>query len=126
MFKTFLQFTSIITVLLSSIFLVLGSLSMSPKNILDLSGTYWGSSPYAAKSYCSQKADSIVGTLLLLISFALQVWVVYLPAYMDDSVNRKGVVLAIIVSVVCFVVGLVSSNFLQNYYYKQISEILKK
>ena len=99
---------------------------MSPKNILDLSGTYWGSSPYAAKSYCSQKADSIVGTFLLLISFALQVWVVYLPARMDDSVNRKGIIFAIAVSIVCFVAGLIISNSLQNFYYKQVTEMLKK
>jgi len=120
MFKTFLQFTSIIIVLSSSIFLVRGALVMTPKDILNLSGTYWNSSPFAAKSYCSQKADSIVGTILLLISFALQIWVVYLPARMDDRVNYKGVILAFILSINCSLMGLLISNCLQNHFYKQV------
>jgi hypothetical protein len=126
MFKTFLQFTSIIIVLCSSIFLVRGALVMSPKDILNLSGTYWNSSPFAAKSYCSQKADSIIGTVLLLISFALQIWVVYLPAHMDDSVNYKGVILAFIVSIISSMVGLVISDCLRNHFYNQVTNSSKE
>jgi len=107
---------SLVTVLLSSIFLVKGVITMSPKEILNLSGSFWDSNPYAVKSWCDQKADTVVGTALLILSFIFQI----LALVIDRLMNYKAIAILIIASAICFFIGSVISSSLEKYYHQQV------
>jgi membrane protein YdbS with pleckstrin-like domain len=74
-----------------------------------------------------QKADTTVGFVLLLASFVLSLINLLWPMRINDfTVSKKGVIIALIVSVVIFFVAYRLSRYLQQKWYTQAENILKK
>jgi len=71
---------------IASLYFIFGSISISGKSILMLSGTYWGYNKEIAKALSSQRAGHISGSLALFLAFLLQLCSVSLPqAFLASS-----------------------------------------
>ena len=127
MVRTCIQITALSLVLMSSYFLVKGVICISAQDMIKLSqSTYGGTYMRIAKNLAQQKADTIVGFVLLLTSFFFSLINFLWPMQIDDSdVNRNGVILAGLVSIVIFPVSYKVCNVLQQYYYQGIENKLK-
>ena len=64
---------------LSAIFFSVGALAMTPAKIQKVAATYWDSNQHWGDSIADQRADYIVGALLLLLSFSLQLAATLIP-----------------------------------------------
>ncbi len=127
MLRTFIQVLAVTAVLMSSFFLIRATLTLSVKEIAQLSTTIVSYNEDTAKGYCRQRADTIVGFSLLLFSFALQMGnLLWAMRIKDFGVSKTGTIIALIVSAVMLVVALVVSNSLYNNHYRQVEGILKK
>jgi hypothetical protein len=110
MLRTLIQVLALILTLESALFLVRSSLALSPRSIAELSTSKWGYSADAIKNYAQQRADTVVGLVLLFFGFALQLTNSLWPMrWTDFSVNRAGaliaVALGVLVLVLCFPVS---------------------
>jgi len=111
---------------MSSFFLIRGVVALSAKDIAELSQTRFGYHSGIVKSLTRQRADTIVGFVLLLFSFSLSLINLLWPMRaIDFVVSKKGVIIALIVSVAIFFVAYKSSNLLQQRSYKQAMDTLK-
>lgn len=59
--------------LISAVLFCVGSVLNSPKKILDQATPFWGFSEPIARALAEQRSQYIVGALLLVVAFALQV-----------------------------------------------------
>ena len=124
--RTFLQVLSLSLVLVSSIFLIRSVLTADVKQMAALSGTYWNFNPHMIQSLAQQKADTMVGFILLLLSFLLQTANLLWPMrWCDFAVSRKGTVVAVIVSLVLFLTSLCIARIYANKIAADITEIHK-
>jgi hypothetical protein len=71
--STILSFFASISGLAASIFFVRGALSLSANSMCELGRSYYGLNEEVINSLSTQKADFVVGALVLLASFLLQV-----------------------------------------------------
>ncbi len=128
MFRTCIQITALSLVLISSYFLIKGVISLSAQDMIKLSQTtYGGTYMRMVKNLTQQKSGTIVGFVLLLASFFLSLINFLWPMrWVDFEVNHNGVILAVLVSIVIFLGAHKASNVLQQHYYKQTENILKK
>jgi len=112
MLRTFIQVLGLSLVLLSSFFLIKGVLASSSKDLAALSGTYWGYNPVMMKNLAQQKADTLIGFILLLGSFLCQTIHLLWPLRIGDfKVDPKGVSLGVVSTIVILVGCLVAANF---------------
>ncbi len=78
-------------------------------------------------NHAKQKADTLVGFVFLMLSFSLSLANLLWPMrYCDFGVNRNGLIIAVLVSIVFFLGAYKASNVLQQHYYKQVEKILEK
>ena len=125
MFKIYLQICSILTTLISSLFLLKGIISLSPKDIAGLILTNNGHNLEFIHSFSQKSANTKIGFALLLLAFLLQL----LQTYFSDSIflqlkNWRVIIYALssalIVSICAyFVADILSINFT-----KDVMEIL--
>lgn len=124
MLRTFIQIMGLGMALLSSFFLIRGSISLTAKNIADLSGTYWNFNEALAKSLASQKADTLVGFILLLGSIIFQMVNLIWPMRWDDfAVSKKGIVIASIIIFALLIVSFLISNVYSKNLMSRVSNI---
>jgi len=128
MIRTFIQVEALLLVLISSYFLIRGMLSISVEDMIKLSQTTFGGTYMRmVKNLTQQKSGTIVGFVLLLASFFLSLINFLWPMRIGDfGINRNGVILAVLVSIMIFLGAYKASNVLQQHYYKQAENILKK
>jgi len=128
MLRTFIQITALSLGVISSIFLVIAAMSLSVQDMIKLSQTpYGGTYRRMVKSLTKQKSGTIVGFLLLLFSFCLSLINFLWPMRcVDFEVNRNGIILAVLVSIVIFLGAYKASNVLQQHYYQQAENKLNK
>lgn len=127
MLRTFIQVLAVTTVIMSSFFLIRGTLYLSKKDLAELSSTKLGYNLDVAKNLCCQRSDTIVGFTLLLFSFGLQMGnLLWTMRIKDFGVSKVGVIAALIVSTAILVVALMVSNYLYKTHYHQVESILKK
>lgn len=69
----YLPLISLILGFLGSIFLAKGILKLNTSSIIRISTTYWGRNPHHMDNLVTQKTDFIIGILLILLSFILQI-----------------------------------------------------
>ena len=99
MLRTFIQITSLLLTLESAIFLAKGYLGLSIETITELARTRWNYSSPVVTSLAEQRGDTWVGVVLLLLAVGLQMVNALWPISWDDfSINRRGVVYALVVS----------------------------
>jgi len=125
MFRSLLKITVLSLILISTIFLIKGGLSLSAKDIFELSATpYGGYNEKVVQNLTQQNSDTIVGFVLMLLSFVLSLVDLLMPMHCDEfAMNRKGLIVAIIVSVIVFGVAYAASHSLQNNLYKEVQKI---
>ena len=99
---------------------------MSIKDMAELSAAKWNYNLDLLRSLVKQKADTEVGFSLLLLSFVLQLLHWLLPYGIGDlGIDRRGVILAIIISIAIFFIGCRVSCSLQQKWYTQGEDIFK-
>jgi len=112
---------------MSSFFLIRGTLALSKKDLAELSSTKFGYNLDVAKNLCRQRSDTTTGFTLLLFSFLLQLsnmlWEMRIK---DFNVNKTGIIIAIIVSILIFFIANAVSNNLYSTSYRQVENMLKK
>ena len=79
MIKVYIQFCSILTTLISSLFLLKGIIGLSPKDIAGLSSIYHGHNLELIDVFSQKSANTKIGFALLLLSFLLQLLQTYFP-----------------------------------------------
>ena len=121
MIRTYIQVTALLLVLLSSLLLIKGKITLSVESLAELSKSKWGYNLDVAKSLTQERADTIVGFVILLFSLFLQVANMLWPMrWADFATNKNGVILALVTSVIISCIAFVSSNILQQKFYKQV------
>lgn len=127
MLRTFIQVQALLLVLISSYFLIKGMLSISAKDLAELSKTKWGYNKAVTKNLTTQRADTIIGFVLLLLSILLQTVNLLWPMrYVDFGVSTIGLIIAVITSAIILLTAIKSSSFLQRLYYKDVMKVLDK
>lgn len=125
MFRTFIQVQALSLVLISSYFLIKGKLSLSSKNLAELSKTRWGYNKTVTKNLTTERADTIVGCVLLILSFFLQMVNLLWPMrYRDLEISKTGVFIALITTVIISLIANRFSAFLQSIFHKKVMKIL--
>ena len=103
MLRTAVQIGALALTLESAWFLARGSMGLTPAQIAELSRPKFGYNLEVAQSIAQQHADARVGTVLLLIAFALQLGHALWPMRIDDFiVDRTGAIVAVIVALIAF------------------------
>jgi TRAP-type C4-dicarboxylate transport system permease small subunit len=91
MFRSFIKVTALSLILISTFFLIKGGLGLSAKDIFELSATpYGGYNDKLVQNFTQQKSDTIVGFVLMLLSFILSLIDLLMPMYCDEfAINQK-------------------------------------
>ena len=127
MFRTFIQVTSLILTLMSAIFLIKGITGMQVKDMAELSTSKWNYNLDTAKNLTTQKADTIVGVILLLSGFTMSLGdMLWEMRCCDFKISKTGVIIAIAFSAMIFFIANYGANRLQDKYYNQVKSILTK
>jgi hypothetical protein len=104
--RTFGQIAALSLTLGAAFFLAKGTLGLSPEVIAELSVTKFGYNRAVLESLAGQAADSQVGVVLLVLAFALQLSTAIRPTrWVDFEVSRRGVVAALVVSLIVCALG---------------------
>ena len=115
MFRTFIQVIALLLTVMSAIFLIRGVIGMTPKDMAELSRMNWEYSLSAARNLAKQKAGTIIGFVLLMsglvLSLANLLWEMRIC---DFRVSYKGIILAVLVSIIIFLASYQASNILQQ------------
>jgi len=75
---------------LAALFFGLGALVIRSKEIIDISSTYWDYNENLQKSLVAQRADYIIGALLLLASFLIQVYLGFTSTSVTEPIRVLG------------------------------------
>ena len=127
MVRTFIQVLALSLVLISSYFLIKGTILLSVQDLAKLSVPRWGYNLDIAKNLTRQQTDTKVGFVLLLSSFLLQLINILWPIRIKDfALDWKGAVIAIAVSILIFFVANSLSAHLYRKSYEQVESILLK
>lgn len=125
MLRTFIQVTALILAVMSAFFLVRGVAFLSPQNLAELSKLKLQFDLNVARNLIYQRSDTIIGSSLLFLSFLIQMTNLLWPIKIGDfAVNKKGVILALVISALLFMGSLVSSDALSRHTYKEVKSIL--
>src|SRR4030042_6721902 len=104
MFRTLLQVASLSFTVMAAFFLIKSVLWMSPKDMAELSRTRWNYSSPVTRNLAIQKADTLIGFVLLMLSFFLALANLLWPMRSCDfEVNHNGLILAVLLSIVIFI-----------------------
>jgi len=126
MVRTFIQVTAVLLVLIASFFLIKAVILISLPEVVELANRDWDYSLVEAKNLIRQKSDTVVGFVLLLLSFLLSMINLLWPMRACDfRVSKVGVVVAVLASVVIFFSAMKCANSLQQGWYNRVMELLK-
>jgi len=127
MLRSLIQILAIAITLEAAIFLAKGNLGLTPKLIAELASTKWNYNKNVLQNLSSQKADTWIGVGLLVLAFALQLsnslWEM---RFTDFSVHQGGVVFALVLSAVIFVICIIVSKKVSTAIEKQAQGIIDK
>ncbi len=127
MLRTFIQFTSITVTFIATFFWIRGAALLSRRDLAALAGTYFGYNPATLNSLGSQKADSLMAGLLLLLSFLLQSGNMLWPMrWIDDAVDRGGVAISLAFSLFLFCLCFWISSLLRKHFVSEAKAFLSQ
>lgn len=121
------QLIILLVTALSSFFLIRGVIKLTPAEMARISSTYFDYNPELVKSFAVQKADSVVGFVLLLISITIQAWIISQPLRWIDvgGLTMAQIIFSVIIFVPIVVTSQFSRRFLAYKYKKEVLEELK-
>ena len=127
MWRTFIQVMALTLTITSSFFLLRGTVKLTSEDIASLSSTYVGYNEKLARSFSSQKADTIVGFLLLFFAFIAQWANLVLPKTWDSfGTNKMGIFLAIFISCIVFFSAIYVAKTVTTKTIDRVNAILKE
>ena len=101
--STFLNIFGACVGFMSASFFSVGAMMMTPEKIQKVAASYWDANQHWGDSIADQRADYIVGGLLLLLSFSLQLSASLVPSAAQPSLLQPfGCVIAEIVAALAF------------------------
>ena len=113
--------------LCSLVYLIKGSATSTPATIAKLSETKWGSSDEILRSLSQQRADSIVGFSLLLITFTVQTISALLPDRITSAaLNTRGVLIAAVIALAIAALSLPINRKLYNDTYSAAKVLVQR
>lgn len=126
MLRTFIQVIALLLTITSAVFLIRSVAGMSVKDMAELSKTaYGGYTLRITENLARQKSDTVVGFSLLILSFLFALINLLWPMrFCDFVVDRKGVLIAIVVSIIISLVAYKISNSLHRKWCNQAKDIL--
>jgi hypothetical protein len=117
MLRTLIQFSSLSFTFIATFFWIRGVAFLTLKELDQLASSYWDGNPHMLSNMVSQKVDSIIAGALLFISFILQTWNALWPMTIDDiGTDQTGVLVAIALTSLVFVICFPISSWLKKYY----------
>jgi hypothetical protein len=127
MIRTFIQMSAMILTLAASVFLLKSNLGLTPNTIAKLSKPHLDYlSDEFVKTFSKQSADTRVGIVLLLLSFALQMGNALWPLrWKDFGIDWHGVLISLGLCVIIITASDLYSRFLSKKLYKQSIEVIK-
>lgn len=124
--RTTIQVCALTTILISSFFLIRGTMYLSINDIAKLSGTYLGYNPNLLNNLCAQKVDYSIGWSLLLLSFFLQTCNLLWPMRINDfAINRIGLIIGILLSIILFTASIGIAKSWRSKQTKKAEEVLE-
>jgi len=106
---------------LSSFFLIQGNLSLSVEDIAELSTSKIGFNLNVAQNLCRQQANTKVGFLLVFGCWLLQFYNIISQKGLNFRYDKKGIVIAALIGIICFIVAI----NLSDSYYEELYEKTK-
>lgn len=111
---------------IASIFFIFGSISMTPKNIDAIAGTYWDYNKHIAKALTSQRAEYISGSLSLSFAFLLQLLSTLLPYSTLESAPfnyKNSILLILLIILATLLISLRFYSYMKKTTYSKVQEI---
>jgi len=118
MVRTFIQMMVLLLTLMSAFFLISAIMNMSIKDMTELSKATSGYNLVVVKNLAQQKSSTLVGFVLLLMSYLFALIGLMLPMRCSDfKVNKKGLIIAfVMVAIMFFVANEVFKTLAQKWY----------
>jgi len=79
------QLLTLLITALSSFFLIRGVIKLSPLEMAKMSGAHLDLNPKIGENFAKQKADTVIGFILLIISLIIQTWIISQPLRFIDT-----------------------------------------
>jgi len=126
--RSTVRVSSLLLTIGSAYFLSRGNLTLSPSAIANLASTGWGYNTSLLQAFCSQWADTWVGVVLLLAGLILQMsdLLFFRLRWADFDINKKGAIVAFIVSLAVFIIMIHVSNHMAAAQLSHVQAILPK
>lgn len=122
------QLLNLLITALSSYFLIRSVIKVNPSDVAKMSGAHLDANPKIGKSFAVQKADTVVGFSLLLLSILLQGYIISQPLRWADTAGLN-IPQTVVVSVVFSLVFWASKkwrNSLEKKYIMELKDGLNK
>jgi hypothetical protein len=127
MLRTFIQVLALSLALMSSFFLIKGTVTLSVNDLAELSLAKYGYNLNVLKNLSANRADTVVGFCLLIGSFLLQMAnMLWALRWCDFDISKKGVLLALVASLIIGGASLFISHLLQKHYYDKGYQVVKE
>ncbi|MBW2044698.1 MAG: hypothetical protein JRI96_07400 [Deltaproteobacteria bacterium] len=122
--RTFIQFTALWLTIWASYFLVKSTLTLTAKDISELSYIDYPGSDKHYKSMAQKKADTETGFILLLLSFILQsINLLWPMRWIDFATNRQGLIASLIAFPLFIPLSLYINKIRSKHIQRKISKI---
>ena len=125
--KSIIKVMPIIFASISSFFLIKGYISISIKDIIEISAPTCGINLDVAYHFCKNKSDVITGFVLLLLSLISQFMDFYIPLTWNDidNPNHYGVLYSIALAIIIFLFSLIFNKTYEKKLKREIDLINK-
>lgn len=122
------QLLTLLITALSSFFLIRSVIKVNPSDVAKMSRAHFDANPKIGESFAVQKADTVAGFSLLLLSVLLQVHTISQPLRWADTagLNILQVAVVLIVFFLFFVGSEKARCFLVKKYMKELKDGLGK
>jgi magnesium-transporting ATPase (P-type) len=110
----------------AAIFLLSGSLGLSPEDIARLSKPQRDTQTELARNLSNQKADTLTGAVLLFAAFIFQIILFFLPVTWQRILggNKKALVYGIVLSMIILILSGWLDIYLRRSIYENVTKIL--
>ena len=127
MCKVYIQFCSILATLISSLFLLKGSIGLSPKAIAELSSMKYRYNSDLVHTFSHQSVDTKIGVSLLILSFLLQLLQSFYPVSDSSQLkNLKIILYALFSAIIVYISAYIFADHMANNLAKEVLEMFKE
>ena len=108
---------------LSSFFLIRSVIKLSPVDVAKMSGAHLDANPKLGKNFAIQKADTVVGFILLVVSVLFQIYTISRPLRWADTagLNLAQIIITLFIFFLLFSISESVRCFFIKKYKKELS-----